>query len=189
MLRQEELAFIKATSILQVTPAILRELRTALSARKKRTVVSSGNRGKAPGGGPTSSPRLPCRLAGKRKANELARYGDITEPAIGRPAPDAGSAPLPATSSATGEQVVDGSRKLDPPEGGATYAALLAGLAAPNQASGSLKPTDMDSDPSEPAVSTETANSRMSNDMSGPLSDTPAGTNLNGKVATTCDPA
>ena len=91
----------------------------------------------------------------KCKANNLASLGDSMEPAIRRPAPDAGSAPLPATSSATGEQAVDGSRQLGPPEGGATYAAVLVGPAAPNQPSGSLKPTTMDSDPSEPAVLTE----------------------------------
>ena len=47
MLKQEELAFIKAISTLQVTPALLRELRTALSSRKRRTVVSAGIRGRA----------------------------------------------------------------------------------------------------------------------------------------------
>ena len=90
----------------------------------------------------------------KCKANNLASLGDSMEPAIRRPAPDAGSAPLPATSSATGEQAVDGSRQLGPPEGGATYAAVLAGTAALNQPSGSLKPTAMDSDLSQLRQST-----------------------------------
>ena len=70
-----------------------------------------------------------------------------------------------------------------------TYAAVLDGPVAPFLPSGSLKPTAMDSDPSEHAVSTETAKRCMSNDMSGPLSGTPAGTTLNAKVATTCAPA
>jgi hypothetical protein len=52
MLKQEELAFIKAVSTLQVTPGLLRELRTELSTRKRRTVVPAGIRGRAPGGGP-----------------------------------------------------------------------------------------------------------------------------------------
>ena len=73
------------------------------------------------------------------------------EPAIRRPAPDAVYAPLPATSSATSEQDADGSLQLGPPEG-ATCATVLDGPAAPNQPSGSLKPTAMDSNPSEPAV-------------------------------------
>jgi len=42
---------------------------------------------------------------------------------------------------------------------------------------------------SEPAVSSETANRRMSSDMSGPLSDTPDGVKLNAQVANTCLPA
>ena len=74
MLKQE-LAFIKAISTLQVTPALLRELRTALSTRKRRTVVPAGSRGRAPGGGPRTSQRPPSRQAGKRKANELANSG------------------------------------------------------------------------------------------------------------------
>ena len=108
------------------------------------------------------------------------------EPAIRRPAPDAGSAPLPAKPSPTGEQAANSSRNLDLPEGGSKYAAVLAGSAAPKYTSGALKSTDRDSDPSESAVSTETATRRMSYDLSGPLSGTPAGTTCNAKVATTC---
>jgi len=69
------------------------------------------------------------------------------------------------------------------------YAAVLAGPVTPNQPSGSLKPTAMDSEVSEPAVSSETANRRMSSDMSGPLNDMPDGTTLNAQVANTCLPA
>ena len=60
-----------------------------------------------------------------------------------------------------------------PPEGGVTYAAALDGPVAPFEPSCLLKPTAMDSDPPEPAVSSETVNSRIFSDMSGPLSDTP----------------
>jgi hypothetical protein len=35
MLRQEELAFIKALSTMQLSPALLKELRTALASSKK----------------------------------------------------------------------------------------------------------------------------------------------------------
>ena len=75
MLKQEELAFINAVSTLQVTPALLREQRTALSTRKRRTVVPAGFRGRAPGGGPRTSQRPPSRQAGKRKAKELQTRG------------------------------------------------------------------------------------------------------------------
>ena len=87
---------------------------------------------------------------------------------------------MPASApTVTGEQAASCSRQLGPPEGGSTYAAVLAGSVVPFQPSGSLKPTAMDSDPSEPAVSSETVNRRMSKDMSGPLSDMPDGTTIN----------
>ena len=87
----------------------------------------------------------------------------------------------------TGEDAASFSRHLVPPkEGGETYAAVMAGSVAPLQLSGSLKLTDMDSDPSEPAVSSETVNRRMSSDMSGPLSDKPDGTTPNAQVIKTC---
>jgi hypothetical protein len=70
-----------------------------------------------------------------------------------------------------------------------TYAAALARSVAPFQPSGSLKPTDMVSDLSEPAVSSEAANRRVSEDMSGPLSDNPDGTTPNAQVTNTCLPA
>jgi hypothetical protein len=49
MLRQEELVFIKAISTLQVSPAILKEVRMALSRRKKKPAVPAGSRSTAPG--------------------------------------------------------------------------------------------------------------------------------------------
>ena len=51
MLRQEELAFFKAISTLQLSPAILKELRMAHSRRKKKSAVPAGSRSTAPGGG------------------------------------------------------------------------------------------------------------------------------------------
>ena len=72
------------------------------------------------------------------------------------------------------------------PEGGVKYAAALAGLVATFQLSGSLKPTAMDSDPSESAVSSVTVNRRMSSDISGPLSDTPVGTTTHAQVNNAC---
>ena len=58
MLSQEELAFIKAISTLQLFPALLKELRMALSSRrKKKPVVSAGSHSTAPGGGFKASQR------------------------------------------------------------------------------------------------------------------------------------
>ena len=59
ILRQEELVFIKAISTLQLYPAILKELRMALSRRKKKSVVPAGSRSTA------SSPCYWCPLVHK----------------------------------------------------------------------------------------------------------------------------
>ena len=77
MLRQEELAFIKAMSTLQVSPALLKELKMVLSSRKKKSVVSAGSHNTAPGGGPKSSQRPSSRITDNRKANELASSGNF----------------------------------------------------------------------------------------------------------------
>jgi hypothetical protein len=130
------------------------------------------------GGGAKALHRLCCQHTGKRKPNELQSSGDSMEPTNSSPAPGPGSTPLPAISSVMAELAAVSSRQLGPPEGGATYAAVLAGPVAPHQPSGSPKTTAMYSNLSESAVSSETANTsrRMSNDMSGPLSDKPDGT-------------
>jgi hypothetical protein len=51
MLRQEELAFLKAMSTLQLSPVILRELKLAVSRQKKKPAVLTGSRGTTSGGG------------------------------------------------------------------------------------------------------------------------------------------
>ena len=57
MLRQEELAFVKAISTLQLSPAILKELRMALSRRKKKPVVPAGIRSTTSASGQGQSQR------------------------------------------------------------------------------------------------------------------------------------
>jgi hypothetical protein len=118
MLRQDELAFIKAIASLQVSLALLRELRSALASRKKKkkTAMAAGSRSAAGGGGPKAS----SQLAGKRKANELLSSGDSMDPTNRRPAPDTGSVLLPASLSVTGEQAAISSQQLGPSEGGAS---------------------------------------------------------------------
>ena len=107
-----------------------------------------------------------------------------------RPAPSEGSTPLPVSSPAvTNEQATSCSRRPGLPEGGSTYTAILAGSVVPFQPNGSLKPTAMDSDPSEPAVSLETVNRRMSSDTSGPVIDKPDGTTTHAQVTNACLPA
>ena len=50
-LRQEDLAFIKAVSTLQLSLALLRELRMVMSRRKKKPVMSGVSRGTTSRGG------------------------------------------------------------------------------------------------------------------------------------------
>ena len=111
MLRQEELAFFKAISTLQLSPAILKEMRMALSRRKKKPAVPEGSRSTALGGGAGASQRTSGHLAGKRKAKEVASWGGSSEPANRRPAPSEEFASLPASTPAvTGEQAASCSR-------------------------------------------------------------------------------
>ena len=62
-------------------------------------------------------------------------------------------------------------------------------VGAPQQPSGPLKPTAKGSDPSEPTISHEMAQRRMSLDMSGPMSGMPDGTTSNAQVANASHPA
>ena len=91
--------FMRAISTLQVSPPLLKELWLAMARGKKKPVVPAGKRSTTSG----SVTRALQQLADKRKANELACSSDSMEPANRRPAPGAGSAPLPANSSVTGE--------------------------------------------------------------------------------------
>jgi hypothetical protein len=190
MLRQEELAFIKAISNFRLSPALHRELRMALSKKNKKPEVPAGSRSTTSVGGAKATQRSSSQVVGKRKANDLASSGETFEPTNMSPGPGVGSAPLPASASAvTGEQAAACSWQLWPPEGGVMYAADLTGPAASFQASGSFKPIAMGSDQSEPTVSSETDNWRMSSDMSGPLSDKPDGTPQHAQVVNNCLPA
>jgi len=68
----------------------------ALSSRRKKSVVSAGSRSTSLRGGLKVSLQAFSRQTGKRKVNELASSDDTMEPANRRPAPGAGSAPLPS---------------------------------------------------------------------------------------------
>jgi hypothetical protein len=183
MLRRNEVAFIKALSTMKPSPALLKELRLAVTTRRKKTTVLVGIRSTTPGVASRS-----LQLPGKRKASEPSGSGDSSEPAARRPTHEAGFAPLPF-SSVTGELAATSSRQLGPPEVGSSYAAVLAASVAYSQPSGTLKPTAMDSDMSESAASSEAAKRRMSSDMPGHLSGTPDGISTDTQVTNTCLPA
>ena len=163
----------------------MRELRLAMVKKKKRPAVPAGRRSTPSGSRTTASQQL----AGKREASELASLGNFMEPANRRPAPGAGSLPVPTIATATGEQAAPGSRQPGSSGVGATYAAVLSASVAPSQPIGTLKPTAMGSDSSESAVSMETTERRMSQEMSGRLSSTPDGTTNHTHVAKASIPA
>jgi hypothetical protein len=189
MLRQEELPYIKANYTLQLSHALLKEHRMVMSRRKKKPVVPAGSRSTTSGGGARAPPTSIESVQGQAQCQRAGKLGRLVWAREQAPS--------------TRRWVRASSRHLfshEPTsfcwhpatrasEGGVKYAAVLAGSVAPFQPRGSLKPTAMGSDKSEPAVSTETANRRMSSDMSESLSDKPDGTNPNAQVAITCLPA
>jgi len=70
MLRQEELAFIEAISTMKLSPAILKELRMAMSRRKKKPAVLSGYRSTTTGcGARVPNHHLPSSRASVRPTN------------------------------------------------------------------------------------------------------------------------
>jgi hypothetical protein len=62
-----ELAFIKALSTFQHSPAVLKELRMALPRRKKKPLVPARSRSTMPAGGARVPQHSSSQLAGKRK--------------------------------------------------------------------------------------------------------------------------
>jgi hypothetical protein len=165
MLTQEQEAIITTLSTRNFYPAFFKALKATLG-KKKRPAVPTRTRGT------TASQRT--SQTGKRKATELS--SDSSEPATRRPATGAGLSPQqPRTKNAAGEQASSGGRQIVSHKGGKTYAAVAAAPIAPQLPSGPLMSLAKCSDPSELAVSSESAPRRMSDDMSGPLSGMPVG--------------
>jgi hypothetical protein len=87
MLKKEELAFMKAISRLQLSPALLRELRKAMPASKRRKALAS-NKVKSSGEAlnEVQSSHKPLQQpAGNRKAAELSNSDGVSELAARRP--------------------------------------------------------------------------------------------------------
>ena len=119
MLMQEEIAFLKAISSVELSPAVLRELRKAI-ATKKRTKAAACSKAKtsrvalikrhattsgAESEAHSSSRKASKPIAGKRKAEELLNPNGMTVPANRRPTPDTlvGSERLSTSSEPTAE--------------------------------------------------------------------------------------
>jgi hypothetical protein len=71
MLRQDELAFLKAISSFQMSPAMLKWLRLAMARRKKRPAVPAGKRSTPSGSG--TSAFQPRGQAEGQRASKLGR--------------------------------------------------------------------------------------------------------------------
>ena len=187
MLRQEDIAFIKVISTLQLSPAIVKELRMALSRRKK-PFVPADRRSTTSGCWPRAPQRQSGHLASKREANDMASSGDSFDCVNRRPAPVAGFTALPAKFTVAGKQASDCSRQLVPPGGVVRYADFWPGPSPHFSQVGrsSLQPwirTYLN------PLCRPTANRRMPSDRSGPLIDNPEGTTKHAHVANTCLPA
>ena len=108
MLKQEDLAFLKAISAARQSPALLRELRKALSVSKKKRAVSS----KA--SGPAKAPTR--RQETKRKASQMGSDSS-SEPATHRPAPEPASGSSSSAITITEGQVAQSSLETQRPAG------------------------------------------------------------------------
>ena len=103
---------------MQLSPDIRKELRKAMSRRKKEPAVLAGSRSTTTGCGATAPQRSSAQLKGKRKV-ELETSGGSLEPVNWRPAPSDGSGPQPKRVEAvTGKHAASCSRQLMSPEGG-----------------------------------------------------------------------
>jgi hypothetical protein len=186
MLKQEGLALLRAMSSVHGNPALLRELRKAIAAKKakadacskaKTSCVALFKRHASITGARSVPPSSPGKgsgpTMGKRKAESSDSDGRTT-PAARRPAPD--------QSGTSGDPAPQCRRHQAATEGKPAYAAVVAGRTNPQQPSGQPKPTATGSDSSEPVSSSEAANRRIYVDMSGPLSSMPAGTTEAGAV-------
>jgi len=71
MLRKEELAFIKNISTMQLSSVILKELRMAMSCRKKKSAVPVGFRSTIS----TSGARAPTSTSGLAQSKRVSKLG------------------------------------------------------------------------------------------------------------------
>jgi hypothetical protein len=176
VLKEEELAFIKALSAGDISPYFYKHLMAAVR-KKKRPAVSTRNRG-------TTVPQR-ASATGRQKATELACTSGSSEPSTRR-WPSISTAPDPGRHGLTSRHRRPATRV---PRGQADIRGCGGRACRPYMQSRPRKPSAKGSVPSEPAVSSETAPRRMSTVMSRPLSDTPVGTTTTAHVATTCVPA
>jgi hypothetical protein len=182
MLRQEELAFIKALGRMRPTPTFLRELRKAKAPSQKTKKAPTKKTKRA-----TVAARaavVATTAAPKRKAEVLSGAGASDEPASRRPAPVQPPEGDPESSGATGERAAQSSRQLGSAEGRLAYATVVEGVASPQMSSGPRMSTANSSAFAGPATSPEAAIRRLSfEDKSGPLRGMPNGATTHAQVS------
>jgi hypothetical protein len=182
MLRQEELAFIKAIGTMELSPVLLRELRKAMAVAKKKVLASIASTGGDVGEAPTF---LEQPNVSVRKAEELSSTDCTDEPANRRPAPRHLFKEVPEVQGTTGETAAQSSRQLGFAEGRLASVTVVAGAASLQKPSRPHKSTANGSASAELAALPEAAIRRMSfEDMSGLLCGMPDGTTANAQVAT-----
>ena len=120
MLRQEEVAFIKALSSIELSPVFLRELSKAMAAGKKKKALAAPKVNAAS----TSPLERPSKIGGeartcrdspqpsvsKSKADELSNTDCLSVPASRRPVPGHLFDDGPEAQDTTGELVAQSSR-------------------------------------------------------------------------------
>jgi hypothetical protein len=135
MLRQDELAFIKAVGSMELSPFLLREMRKAMAAAKKKKALSATtpnarasalvHPGGAGGGVRTSLDSVQPNVC-NMKAEELSNHDCTTESANRRPAPGHVFEDGPEVQATTGELAAQSSRQLGSADGRLAYATVVA---------------------------------------------------------------
>ena len=161
----------------------------ALSRRKKKPVVPAGSRRTAPGEGAGAPNEHQDSLWTSAKPTSWQARGTHPSPQTCAQRLAKGPRLCPRV------HLPSRANKLHLAAGNSFRPRLvdvrgcLSWVGRPVSAKWVVKPTAMDSDPSEPAVSSEAVNRLMSSDMSGPLSDMPVGTTTHAQVTNACLPA
>jgi hypothetical protein len=137
MLKQEELSFMEDISTLQLSPALLRELRRDVAASKRRKSLAPGKA--KPSGEVVDQVQYshkPLQLSvGKSKAADLYTSGGVSEPPSSRPAPSVLTVEVSVAECAADELTAGTRRQHRPVEGGTAYAAVVIGSTVPRQQS------------------------------------------------------
>jgi hypothetical protein len=123
MLRPEELPFIKTISSLHLSPALMTELRFAMSRRKK-SALPAGSRSTMSGSGTIAS-RWTCSQLVEKQSQRAGKVGRLDGASQQEPSTWCWVCASAATSSVTGEEAAVGGWQPGPTKGGVTYAAVF----------------------------------------------------------------